>query len=365
MNMLRVQGGPAGGHRSRLTIALLAVVTAVWALAGIAASQAEAKSSAQASRTLGPSLGGTVRLKGGAAMYVPPGVMARRGRVTITKLPGGRFDMHISAPWNGQVSVTLPRHTRSSVLMHQIDGEWLPEGAPGQRTVIVSQLSIFSWVSQKAKAAACFVTLSKAKFIECLFTKLGNKVSSEIGKWIAQKIGANCYASLALDGVFGGPAGVAIGVFADPACTGHAGETVSETQPKEPAPSPPTPTPTPTPTPAPAPTPAPRPTPTPAPAPAPAPTTWAETAGGNANTWTNPANAGGSQGPTIPGGATVQISCKLTGFRVADGNTWWYRIASAPWNNAFYVSADAFYNNGRTSGSLIGTPFVDPAVANC
>jgi hypothetical protein len=62
---------------------------------------------------------------------------------------------------------------------------------------------------------------------------------------------------------------------------------------------------------------------------------------------------------------TVQIACKLPGFRVADGNTWWYRIASSPWNGQFYVSADAFYNNGQTSGSLHGTPFVDNAVASC
>jgi hypothetical protein len=61
----------------------------------------------------------------------------------------------------------------------------------------------------------------------------------------------------------------------------------------------------------------------------------------------------------------VQIACVLQGFQVADGDTWWYRIASSPWNGAFYVSADAFYNNGETSGSLIGTPLVDPAVAGC
>jgi hypothetical protein len=36
------------------------------------------------------------------------------------------------------------------------------------------------------------------------------------------------------------------------------------------------------------------------------------------------------------------------GFKVADGNTWWSRIASAPWDNNFYVSADAFYNDGQT-----------------
>jgi RHS repeat-associated protein len=90
-----------------------------------------------------------------------------------------------------------------------------------------------------------------------------------------------------------------------------------------------------------------------------------ETAGGAANTWTNYTNAGGTQGPTIPAFTTVQIACKLTGFRVADGNTWWYQIASSPWNNAYYVSADAFYNNGATSGSLVGTPFVDSAVPDC
>jgi hypothetical protein len=61
----------------------------------------------------------------------------------------------------------------------------------------------------------------------------------------------------------------------------------------------------------------------------------------------------------------VQIACKVTGFRVEDGNTWWYLIASSPWGNTYYASADAFYNNGQTSGSLIGTPFVDPAVPNC
>jgi hypothetical protein len=105
--------------------------------------------------------------------------------------------------------------------------------------------------------------------------------------------------------------------------------------------------------------------PTPAPAPVYVPQTFAETAGGLAHTWTNYANAGGAAGPAIAGGQTVQVSCKVPGFRVADGNTWWYRIASSPWNGAYYVSADAFYNNGQTTGSLKGTPFVDPSVPNC
>ena len=90
-----------------------------------------------------------------------------------------------------------------------------------------------------------------------------------------------------------------------------------------------------------------------------------ETAGGVASTWTNPANAGGSQGPSIAAHQTLLISCKLVAFKVLDGNTWWYQIGAAPWSNQYYVSADAFYNNGETSGSLAGTPFVDNAVPTC
>jgi hypothetical protein len=55
----------------------------------------------------------------------------------------------------------------------------------------------------------------------------------------------------------------------------------------------------------------------------------------------------------------------VRGFEVADGNTWWYRLASNPWDNGYYVSADAFYNNGRTSGPLIETPFIDESVPEC
>lgn len=75
----------------------------------------------------------------------------------------------------------------------------------------------------------------------------------------------------------------------------------------------------------------PQPPPNPSPAPQP-PATYAETVGGNAHTWTNYTNAGGYEGPTIPAYTTVEIACKLSGFRVQDGNTWWYQIASTPWN---------------------------------
>lgn len=104
---------------------------------------------------------------------------------------------------------------------------------------------------------------------------------------------------------------------------------------------------------------------TPPTSPPPPPATYSETVGGVSHTWTNYTNAGGTEGPSIAAYQTVQIACKVTGFKVADGDTWWYRIAQSPWNNQYFVSADAFYNNGATSGSLHGTPFVDPAVPNC
>lgn len=105
--------------------------------------------------------------------------------------------------------------------------------------------------------------------------------------------------------------------------------------------------------------------PAPAPTPAPANPTYPETVGGVSHTWTNPYDAGGNEGPSIPAYNTVQIACRLPGFKVADGDTWWYRITQSPWNDQYYVSADAFYNNGQTSGSLTGTPFVDPDVPTC
>jgi hypothetical protein len=76
-------------------------------------------------------------------------------------------------------------------------------------------------------------------------------------------------------------------------------------------------------------------------------------------------DAGCTEGPTIASNQTVQITCMVQGFKVADGDTWWYQIASSPWSDAYYASADAFYNNGATSGSLNGTPFVDPDVPLC
>ena len=90
-----------------------------------------------------------------------------------------------------------------------------------------------------------------------------------------------------------------------------------------------------------------------------------ETVGSAAHTWADYKKAAGAAGPEIKAYATIKVDCRVKGFKVTDGNVWWYRIASKPWDGRYYVSADAFYNNGKTSGPLKGTPFFDPKVPVC
>jgi hypothetical protein len=103
----------------------------------------------------------------------------------------------------------------------------------------------------------------------------------------------------------------------------------------------------------------------PAPPPPPA-ATYSETAGpAGSGTFTNYINAGGTLGQRVGAYQTIQVSCRLTGWTAPDGDNWWYRVDSSPWSNTFYAPADNFYNNGQTSGSLSGTPFVDTKVPLC
>jgi hypothetical protein len=90
-----------------------------------------------------------------------------------------------------------------------------------------------------------------------------------------------------------------------------------------------------------------------------------ETAGGLTHTHAEYKSGGGAEGSVIDAGQTVEVRCRVEGLAVEDGDVWWYRIASVPWSDQYYASADAFYNNGQTSGSLIGTPPYDPAVGEC
>ncbi|ONH60189.1 hypothetical protein CcI49_12405 [Frankia sp. CcI49] len=96
----------------------------------------------------------------------------------------------------------------------------------------------------------------------------------------------------------------------------------------------------------------------------PAPSTYSETSNHGGHTWTNYQTAGGTRGPDIAYHQTVQVSCRVRGYVTPNGNDWWYRIASSPWNNAYYSDADGFYNNGQTSGPS-NTVWVDTRVPLC
>jgi hypothetical protein len=132
-------------------------------------------------------------------------------------------------------------------------------------------------------------------------------------------------------------------------------------------------TPTPTPTPgkptspgSPAPpvtTPAPTGPVTPAPSPS---QTWPEQETPNhpVNTFTDYHNASG-MGPAIAAGQWVEVSCKVYDPTIQSVNPdgYWYRIASAPWSNAYYSPANTFMNGDPYGGPY--THNTDFSVPNC
>lgn len=105
--------------------------------------------------------------------------------------------------------------------------------------------------------------------------------------------------------------------------------------------------------------------PTPTPTPVPAPKTYAEQEGQyGANTFTNPNNASG-MGTKIATATWVQVSCKVYAPQIQSANPdgYWYRIASSPWNNAYYAVANTFKNGD--SWTCPCTHNTDFNVPNC
>ncbi|HUB98920.1 MAG TPA: cutinase family protein [Solirubrobacterales bacterium] len=102
------------------------------------------------------------------------------------------------------------------------------------------------------------------------------------------------------------------------------------------------------------------------PAPPPPPTTWLEQETPNhpVNTFTNYHNASGL-GPQIAAGQWVEVSCRVYDPTIASVNPdgYWYRIASPPWNNAYYSPANTFMNGDPYGGPY--THNTDFAVALC
>ena len=95
------------------------------------------------------------------------------------------------------------------------------------------------------------------------------------------------------------------------------------------------------------------PTTTPTPTSVPIQKTYAEQEGHyGANTFTNPYNASGMGPNKIPAAAWVQVSCKVYAPAIQSANPdgYWYRIASSPWNNAYYTVANTFMNGDPWGG---------------
>jgi transcriptional regulator with XRE-family HTH domain len=92
--------------------------------------------------------------------------------------------------------------------------------------------------------------------------------------------------------------------------------------------------------------------------------TWTETTGTPAHTWADATQLTGAGTPLGPR-QSVQVSCRVRGYVVQDGDPWWYRLASAPWNGHYYATSDAFYNNGDTSGPVDTGVVVDEQVPLC
>lgn len=102
------------------------------------------------------------------------------------------------------------------------------------------------------------------------------------------------------------------------------------------------------------------------PQPQPAPRTWPEQQGSlGANTFTNPYNASG-MGVKIQPYQWVNVACKVYAPQITSANPdgYWYRIASSPWNRAYYAVANTFWN-GDVPGQKPYTHNTDFNVPNC
>jgi hypothetical protein len=314
-----------------------------------------------------PDVGGYVRSGSGESIFVPPGVMRKPGTVTITSYGHGVFDIHIHAPWRGTVAISLPLKPHGDSIVHSIGGLWLTEGhGLGERTVWVTQLSLFSKIASTIKSIPSKLCLvfNRSEFIKCVVEKSLGAIDASLAKWIISKLPGGCSAHLIEDGLLGGgPAGIFIGALSDPACTGTA---------SSPGPGPTAPSPNPVTPPSPGSSPPLTPTPPaqvpipPTPGPPPPLQTWSEQETPNhpVNTFLDYHNASGL-GSAIAAGQWVQVSCKVYDPTIASVNPdgYWYRIASTPWSDSYYSPANTFMNGDPYGGPY--THNTDFSVPNC
>jgi len=82
------------------------------------------------------------------------------------------------------------------------------------------------------------------------------------------------------------------------------------------------------------------------------------------DTFSNYHNASGA-GPHIPYDMTVQVTCRVLDGTIESVNPdgYWYRIASDPWNDAYYAPANTFLNGDPHDGPYSRN--TDPSVPVC
>ena len=70
-------------------------------------------------------------------------------------------------------------------------------------------------------------------------------------------------------------------------------------------------------------------------------------------------------GPDLGFTQVVQVSCKVYDPSIpsVSPDGYWYRIASAPWDNRYYAAANTFLNGLLPSNP--NTNYYDPRVPNC
>jgi hypothetical protein len=90
--------------------------------------------------------------------------------------------------------------------------------------------------------------------------------------------------------------------------------------------------------------------------------TWTETTYTQSKTFTDYLNAGYPSSALLKPRQVVQVSCRVRGFAVQDGDPWWYQLASPPRDRRHYVTSDVFYNTPSASGNPINGIVVDKRV---
>jgi hypothetical protein len=70
-------------------------------------------------------------------------------------------------------------------------------------------------------------------------------------------------------------------------------------------------------------------------------------------------------GPRVEPGVWVEVTCKVYAPEIesARPDGYWYRLASAPWNNGFYTPANTFMNGDPWDGPY--TRPTDWSVPDC